>query len=222
MMEHARKNFSQACLSGKWPLKPMPFSRMLKHCCNLHSLCSWQSQLMQWTVFTGAMLYWWQRGYWPIPIPIPHPLPHPVILSLALSLPSATSTKWCSWTLLTALTETASYTDYNLHCMNKVCLWKTMTFFSKYSKSAPSTYIDPCSQYQREDHFGRGRLFLHPLPLRCRFPLTPVSHQPHDLPLGLWGRSSHRPTNNSINLESYSRAPMLPTNWGDQNTVDCL
>ena len=51
------------------------------HWLYLSSLRSWRSQSMRWTVFTGAIL------------------PHTAILSLALSLPSATSTKWRPWTL---------------------------------------------------------------------------------------------------------------------------
>ena len=39
----------------------------------------------------------------------PSPSPRPVILSLAISLPPATCTKWRPWTLFTASTEAASY-----------------------------------------------------------------------------------------------------------------
>ena len=63
---------------------------------------------MRWTVFTGAILCWWQMRDWGLMTklwcggegvgsgcglkdlsPLPHPLPRTVILSLALSLPSA-------------------------------------------------------------------------------------------------------------------------------------
>ena len=43
------------------------------------------------------------------------PPPRPIILSLALSLPSATTTKWRPWTLFTALTEHCCYAGQVLY-----------------------------------------------------------------------------------------------------------
>ena len=63
----------------------------------------------------GLMTKLWSRGGHGVVVagqdPRP-PLSCPLILSLALSLPSATGTKWCPWTLFAASTETASYAGY--------------------------------------------------------------------------------------------------------------
>ena len=96
-----------------WP--PFSCQKLVRFSLSMPSSVAGGSESMRWTD-TGAILYWWQMGDWglvtklrgratgwrsserpspPPPPPPPSPYHRPVVSSLALSLPSATSTKWC-------------------------------------------------------------------------------------------------------------------------------
>ena len=77
----------------------LPYTFLFKKVHAVGSLRSWRSQPMRWTVFTGAILNWWQMGDWGL------------VTKLRCGGKGSRP-----WTLCTASTETASYAGSAVAC----------------------------------------------------------------------------------------------------------